>query len=242
MSKTWKEKIMETLRINKAMADRGLATRRQADELIKAGLVYINGQQAVLGDRVTESDILEIRDAEGTYTPDYEYIVYYKPKGIVTHSASGRQQEIKDISGYPDLFPVGRLDKESEGLLILTNDGRITERLLHPRFAHEKEYFVEFKGNFPKNGEQKLVKGIESEGEVLRAKRIELLTRKTVCITLTEGKHHQVRRMLEALGLEVITLKRTRIMGVYLGALKPGKARVLRGKALKAFLQDLHLK
>lgn len=228
-------------RINKEMARRGLSTRRRADELIQENLVFVNGKCAKLGQQVEESDTIEIRDVAGTYKIEYEYVVYYKPRGVVTHSAVGKQQEVSKVSGHPDLFPVGRLDKESEGLLLLTNDGRVTERLLHPRFAHEKEYLVEFKGNFPKNGEKKLLEGVKSEGEILTAKSLELLTRKTLNITLTEGKRHQVRRMLGALELEVEMLKRTRIMGIHLGALRPGQSRVLTGKALKGFLSDINL-
>lgn len=228
-------------RINKEMARRGLTTRRQADELIERELVFVNGKKAKLGQQVAHEDTIEIRDLAGTHTVEYQYVAYYKPRGVVTHSPVGKQKDVASTSGHPDLFPVGRLDKESEGLLVLTNDGRVTERLLHPRFAHEKEYLVEFKGRVPNGGEERLLKGITSEGEVLSAKNIELLTRKTLSITLTEGKRHQVRRMLGALGLEVTILKRTRIMGIHLGALKPGQSRALTGKALKGFLTDIGL-
>lgn len=228
-------------RINKAMAARGLCTRRQADELIAEGLVFVNGKKAVLGAQVMTEDLIEIRADEELYKPDYQYVAYYKPKGVVTHSATAKQRDVKGVSGFPDLFPVGRLDKDSEGLLILTNDGRVTERLLHPRFEHEKEYWVEFAGRFPKNGEERLTKGITSEGEMLKAKQVMVHDRKHVTLVLTEGKRHQVRRMLAVLGLEVAVLKRVRIMNVHLGALRPGKARKLTGKAMKGFLQDIGL-
>ncbi len=224
------------------MAHRGLCTRRKADELITAGVVFVNGKKAIIGARVSEDDTIEIRDLDNTYAVQYEYVVFYKPRGIVTHSAVSKQRDVAQVSGHPDLFPVGRLDKESEGLLMLTNDGRVTERLLHPRFAHEKEYQVEFSGHFPKNGEKKLLEGIVSDGETLTATGVEILNRKTVILTLTEGKHHQVRRMMASLGLEVTALKRTRIMGIHLGALRPGQSRVLTGKALKGFLTDIGLK
>lgn len=229
-------------RINKIMAHRGLCTRRKADELIALGVVFVNGKKATLGDKGTEDDTIEIRDPDNTYAPQHEYVVFYKPRGIVTHSPKGKQKDVSGVSGYPDLFPVGRLDRDSEGLLLLTNDGRVTERLLHPRFAHEKEYEVEFSGYFPKNGDTKLIQGIVSEGETLTATHVEVVNRKTVYITLTEGKRHQVRRMLAALGLEVTMLKRKRIMGIHLGALRPGQSRVLTGKALKGFLSDINLK
>lgn len=228
-------------RLNKAMAHRGLCTRRKADELIAAGVVFVNGKQAELGSKVSETDTIEIRDTGGIYQTEYQYVAYYKPKGIVTHSPVGKQKDVAKVSGYPDLFPVGRLDRESEGLMVLTNDGRVTERLLHPRFAHEKEYYVEYKGNFPKNGEQKLLEGIMSDGELLKATKVELPRRKILVMTLTEGKRHQVRRMLAALELEVEVLKRIRIMNINLGALRPGESRVLTGKALKGFLSDIGL-
>jgi pseudouridine synthase len=228
-------------RINKAMAHRGLCTRRKADELIQAGVVFVNGKPAKLGAQVSETDTIEIRDTGGLHTIVYEYVAYYKPKGIVTHSPVGKQKDVAKVSGFPHLFPVGRLDRESEGLLMLTNDGRVTERLLHPRFAHEKEYLIEYKGNFPKNGEKKLMEGIMSDGELLTATKVEFPRRKAMILTLTEGKRHQVRRMLAALELEVEVLKRTRIMGIHLGALRPGEARVLTGKALKGFLGDIGL-
>ena len=224
------------------MAARGLCTRRKADELITAGAVFVNGKQAVLGQQVGPEDHITLADQNAVVAAEeYEYVVYYKPRGVVTHSPVGKQKSIEKVSGYPHLFPVGRLDKESEGLLLLTNDGRVTERLLHPRYTHEKEYWVEFKGRFPKKGVEILLAGIVSLGETLTAKKVELLTRKTLVITLTEGKRHQVRRLLGALGLEVLTLKRTRVLGIYLGALRPGKSRALRGKALKGFLRDIGL-
>lgn len=228
-------------RINKEMARRGLTTRRQADTLIENEVVFVNGKKAKLGQQVSLTDTIEIRDVAGTHTIEYEYVAYYKPRGVVTHSPVGKQTDVASTSGHPDLFPVGRLDKESEGLLVLTNDGRVTERLLHPRFAHEKEYLVEFSGHFPKNGENKLLEGVMSEGEKLSASKVELLTRKTISLTLTEGKRHQVRRMLAGLDLEVVALKRTRIMGINIGALRPGQSRVLTGKALKGFLSDIGL-
>ncbi len=230
-----------TERLNKRMAALGLSTRRGADELIRQGLVFVNGKKAVLGKQVSEGDTIEVRDESGAYTKEYEYVAYYKPKGIVTHSPQGKQKDIQKVSGFPDLFPVGRLDKESEGLILLTNDGRITERLLHPRFAHEKEYRVEFTGRFPKRGEEQLLSGVMSEGELLKAKEVELLSRKEVRLVLTEGKRHEVRRMLAALGLTVERLQRTRIIGINLGALGPGGHRVLTGKALKGFKKDIGL-
>jgi 23S rRNA pseudouridine2604 synthase len=230
-----------TERLNKRMATLGLATRRGADELIRQGLVFVNGKEAVLGQQISEADQIEIRDESGAYREQYEYVAYYKPKGVVTHSPTGKQKDIRKVSGFPELFPVGRLDKDSEGLMMLTNDGRVTDRLLHPRFAHEKEYFVEFSGRFPKNGEKLLLAGISHKGELLIAKEVTLIDRKHITLVLTEGKRHEVRRMLATLGLEVIRLQRNRIINIRLGSLTPGNHRRLTGKALKAFKEDIGL-
>lgn len=236
------EKIEFPIRINRYLALRGLATRRSADELIVAGLVEINGQKAKLGDRVESTDRVDVvRDKKHT-AKTFTYVAYYKPRGIITHSAQEDESEIKDISPFPNLFPLGRLDKASEGLILLTDDGRVTERLLHPRFAHEKEYLVTVREKVLPQSRMTLENGIESEGELLMAKKVQALGPNTLVIILTEGKKHQIRRMLDAVHLTVEKLVRTRIMGIHLGALKPGQSRTLKGSARASFLKSIDLK
>ncbi|MDO8565869.1 MAG: pseudouridine synthase [Candidatus Moranbacteria bacterium] len=236
------EEITYPLRINRYLALRGLATRRGADELIALGLVKLNGKKAKLGDRIESTDVVEVVKDKKHKPKDFSYIVYYKPRGIITHSPQGEEQSIGDISGFPGLFPLGRLDKASEGLILLTDDGRVTDRLLHPRFAHEKEYLVTVREKIPSHAKMILLSGVENEEEMLTAKRIQILSPYTLVMVLTEGKRHQIRRMLDAVHLTVEKLVRTRVMGVHLGALKPGQSRILKGAARASFLKSIDLK
>ncbi|OGI22160.1 MAG: hypothetical protein A2808_04015 [Candidatus Moranbacteria bacterium RIFCSPHIGHO2_01_FULL_55_24] len=231
------------MRLNRFLALRGIATRRDVDKMIESGRVYLNGQVAKLGDRVAHADEnIEIHEARFRENKELRYVAYYKPRGIITHTPQAGEQDIQAVSGYPDLSPLGRLDKDSEGLIILTNDGRVTERLLHPRFEHEKEYIVSVNGKVTGRVRDTLLRGVLSEGEKLSAKKVDILDPATLSIILTEGKKHQVRRMLEAADLHVTRLVRVRIMNIHLGKLQPGQARELLGPARKSFLRDLGLK
>lgn len=234
------EQILFPIRINRYLALKGITTRRGADELIRSGSVRLNGRPAYLGDRVmSEADQIEIF-ADGN-EKDFIYVAYYKPRGIITHSPQGSERSIAEVAGFPGLFPVGRLDKDSEGLILLTDDGRVTERLLHPRFAHEKEYVVTVREKIASTAPGILKAGVRSDGERLNAKAVTLSGARTLSIVLTEGKKHQIRRMLAAVNLTVEELVRVRIMDIRLGALKPGKGRKLTGKAREAFLKSLGL-
>lgn len=228
------------LRINRYLALKGLVTRRDADKLIAAGSVRLNGKKAKLGDRVEASDTVEVVRG-GRASREYAYVAYYKPRGVITHSPQGDERSIGEISGFSGLFPIGRLDKASEGLIILTDDGRITDRLLHPRFAHEKEYVVTVREKIRSDAPKILEAGVINDGERLTAKKVEISSTHTLKIVLTEGKKHQVRRMLDVVHLTVERLVRTRIMGVHLGALRPGEGRTLHGLAKKSFLKGLTL-
>ncbi len=127
------------MRVNKFLADKGYATRKGADTLILDGKVFVNGAKAVLGMKVSEQDKVEVRGNK----KNIQYFAYYKPRGLLTSSAPEGEMDIKKSKIFPaPFFPVGRLDKDSEGLIIVTNDGRITERLLNPLHSHEKEYLV----------------------------------------------------------------------------------------------------
>ncbi len=237
-----KDEISFPIRINRYLALKGLCTRRGADELLRAGLVRLNGKPAHIGDRVTDvTDKVEV--LESGRKRDFEYIAYYKPRGVITHSPQRQRGEVSigEVSGFPGMFPVGRLDKESEGLILLTDDGRVTERLLHPRFAHEKEYEVTVRERIEATVPKLLKAGIRSEGERLTAKEVTITGSRTLSIVLTEGKKHQIRRMLDSAHLTVERLVRVRIMGIRLGALKPGKGRKLTGTARQAFLKGLGL-
>jgi len=215
------------MRINKYLALRKISTRRGADDLIVAKKVFINGKLAVLGSKVTETDKVEVKGGE---QKKYKYFAYNKPIGVETDSP----QE--------DLFPLGRLDKNSHGLLILTNDGRITDQLLNPKYFHEKEYVVRTLNKLRSSFKQKMEAGVKIEGQenyVTKKCKVKILSDFSFKIILTEGKKHQIRRMCSALFQEVADLKRERIMNIKLGNLKSGQMREIKGEELVNFLKSI---
>jgi 23S rRNA pseudouridine2604 synthase len=231
------------MRINRFLAKKQICTRREADELISAGKVTINGRTAVLGDKVGESDGVLVQD-DPRLKKEFAYLAYNKPRGIITHSPQKGEREIGAIINYPiKLFPVGRLDKDSSGLIILTNDGRITDRLLSPEYYHEKEYLVEVDRAMSPSFLKQMEKGIELEdGYITRPTKIKKIDSQKFTIILTEGKKHQIRRMCEALGRQIKELKRIRILNIDLGDLKPGKFRKIESNELGDFLNNLGMK
>lgn len=241
------------MRINKYLADKQYASRRKADELIQAGKVFINGKKAVLGDTVTETDKVEVKLTGKEVQP--VYYAYYKPVDVVTHSPQGDETDIKTIVApllkssekQLNLFPIGRLDKDSHGLLILTNDGRITGKLLDPEEYHEKEYIVETRERLPLNFQLRMEQGVvieDGNGKKFKTKPciVHILGDRKFSIILTEGKKRQIRRMTEAVGPHVVDLKRIRIMNIELGHLSPNSIRKIKGEELEEFLSELGVK
>ncbi len=226
------------MRINKYLAHEQYCTRRGADELIAARKVLINGKPAQLGDKVYQNDHVEVR-----FRPrKYRYYAYHKPRGVITHSPQGDEESIEDISPIEGVFPIGRLDKDSYGLIILTDDGRITDALLNPEREHEKEYEVSTKDAVTPGFAAKMEQGVDIGGYVTRPCRVKLLGSRKFLITLTEGKKHQIRRMCGAFGHSATQLKRVRIMNVSLGNLRPNESRPLEGAELKTFLKSIGIK
>lgn len=222
---------------------KGYATRRDADTLVEKKKVLINGRLANVGDKVQETDAVEVRT--GARPKTYVYLAFNKPAGMDTHREGTDTKSILDM--IPDdlsrlgLFPVGRLDKASHGLIILTNDGRITDRLLNPKHVHEKTYDVRTKLPLRSSFKEKMEGGVNIEGYMTRPAKVDILGENRFRITLTEGKSHQVRRMVVALHNEVADLGRTRIMNVKLGPMKLGGYRALEGAELSQFLSSLGL-
>ena len=223
------------MRINRYLAWKKYATRREADELIRAGKVSVNGKPAVIGETVRESDIVEVRE----WPREYRYYAFNKPRGVITHSPQGEEKAIADITKLKGVFPIGRLDKDSYGLIILTDDGRLTDTLLNPEHGHEKEYEVTTLAELPHYFKGKMEHGVDIGGYVTKPCKIEMLGKKKFTIALTEGKKHQIRRMCGALGQSAEELKRIRIMNIELGALRPGEHRTIKGAELDAFLSAL---
>lgn len=228
------------MRINQYLARQNHATRRGADELIAKKKVFINGRLAVLGDKVDEGDAVEVR---GAAPKNYAYFAYHKPRGVVTHSAEDDQEDIADKIGKKlgNVFPVGRLDRDSYGLIILTNDGRITDRLLNPDKKHDKEYHVRTREKLRDSFKKHMEAGVDIGGYITKPAKVKLLGDASFSITLTEGKKHQIRRMVDALHNMTVELKRVRVMNIELGKLAPGQYRPIEGAELSAFLKNLGL-
>jgi 23S rRNA pseudouridine2604 synthase len=223
------------VRINKYLAVEQYCTRRGADELVAAGRVLINGIPAVLGAVVQQGDTVEVRFRP----PKRRYFAYHKPRGVITHSPQEDEEDIAALVQMPGLFPIGRLDKDSYGLIILTDDGRITDALLNPDRVHEKEYEVSTRDALPASFKRDMERGVDIGDYKTKPCTVEIIGKRKFSITLTEGKKHQIRRMCGAFGMSAIELKRVRIMNIELGSLKPGELRPLKGTELAVFLQTL---
>lgn len=228
------------IRINKYLAEKGICSRREADKLIEEGKVTINGKKAKLGETVERNDEIQIEDS----TKELVYIAYNKPVGIVTNCPQKGETAILDVLKLKhEVFPVGRLDKDSHGLILLTNDGRMTGRLLSPRNYHEKEYEVEVDRRLKDSHLVQLRNGITLDGGFITKKcKIKKINDYTFSIILTEGKNRQIRRMCAALGYDVVDLRRTRIMNIRLESLPEGHYKILSGEKLEELLFELGLK
>ncbi len=227
------------MRINKYLAHEGISTRRGADELIARGKVLVNGRVATLGEKINRGDEVTLR---GTSSPKkYLYFAYNKPIGVITHSPQLGEKDIKQ-SVPMDVFPVGRLDKDSSGLIILTNDGRVTDRLLNPEHEHDKEYRVRTSEPLRESFKKSMESGVDIEGYLTKPCTVRKTGPKSFVITLTEGKKHQIRRMVAALHNTVEELERTRILNIRLDNLAPGAWRPIEGKELETFLAKIGMK
>ncbi len=236
------EKITYPIRINRYLALNNYCSRREADILIERKVVQINGKIAQLGDKVNEGDRVEVDTRKRDAFKNYRYFAYNKPRGIITHSPQGNEKSIQQVAGLPaDVFPVGRLDKDSHGLILLTNDGRVTDKLLNPEYEHEKEYIVRVDKNLKNIFLKVFANGIQLEDFKTKECRTEKIDDFTFRTVLTEGKKHQIRRMCAAEGYAVQDLKRVRVMNIKLGSLKMGQSREIKGTELDELLKQLHL-
>lgn len=227
------------IRINKYLALKNYSTRNGADDLIKRGLIKINGRKAVLGDKVNEKDIVEVLD-KGIKN-NLVYYAYNKPMGISTNPEPRVKDILKAVKFPQKVFPVGRLDKDSHGLIILTNDGRITDKLLSPKYSHEKEYIVKTEKPFTDNFLNNLQNGVHFDSILTKKCKAWRKNKNTFYIVLTEGKKRQIRRMCQALHHKVIDLKRIRIMNIELGKILDNQYREIKDEELNKFLKLLNL-
>jgi 23S rRNA pseudouridine2605 synthase len=234
---------MEPLRLQKYLADRGVASRRKCEEYIAAGLIKVNGKVVTeMGTKVDPSkDTVEVDPSIAeTQEQELTYIMLYKPVGYIC-SVTGPEEPkimelVKDVEQR--IFPVGRLDKDSSGLLLMTNDGRFAYKLTHPKFEKEKEYEVAVSDDIPEGALDKLRDGLSIMGQKTRPADIKRIAPNKFRITIREGKNRQIRRMVQKVGLHVMALKRIRIGGVWLRKLKPGEWKPLKPEDVEKLMVD----
>lgn len=213
--------MAELMRLQKYLSRAGICSRRKAEEYIEKGFIKINGETATIGQSVDpDKDKVELLD---DVVEENKKLVYYKlnkPRGIVTTCVSKGETGIMDIVDIPTrVFPIGRLDKETTGLILLTNDGRLANYLMHPRYNHEKEYIVETFGPIADKDIQTMRDGIFILGSYTKKAKVERLSSGKFSITISEWKNRQIRRMVEYVGGTVKKLKRVRIENIQLGDL-----------------------
>jgi 23S rRNA pseudouridine2605 synthase len=216
------------MRLNAYLARSGVASRRRADELIKAGRVRINGARGELNTVVGSRDVVEV-DGQRVRLQKLTYVLLHKPAGVVTTARDphGRKTVVDLIGRRPGVVPVGRLDADTTGALLLTNDGPLAHRLAHPRYQVDKVYVAEVEGRPGREALRQLAEGVELEdGRTSRA-RVRLLGPGRVELVIHEGRKHQVKRMLESVGHRVVSLHRSRYAGLTADDQAAGKAREL---------------
>lgn len=222
-----------SINLNKYISSTGICSRREAERFITEGRVTINGKPTRLGNRVHEGDVVKIDGKPLKAKPKTIYIALNKPVGIVCTTDSKERKNIVKFVGHPQrLFPIGRLDKPSEGLIFLTNDGDIVNKILRAGNNHEKEYIVSVDKTFDERFMKRMSNGIPILGTVTKKCKVERVNDTTFKIILVQGLNRQIRRMCEYLGYNVTKLKRTRIMNVTLGNLKVGEWRELTSKEM----------
>ena len=230
----------DSRRLNKAISDSGYCSRRQADKFIEQGLVTINNQVASLGERVMPNDIIKVKNTTITKSENLIYIALNKPLGITCTTDRRIDGNVVDFINHKErIFHIGRLDKPSEGLLLMTNDGDIVNKILRAGNQHEKEYVVKVDRRITDSFIKRMESGVPILDTITKKCKVEKIGRFVFKITLIQGLNRQIRRMCEHLGYEVETLKRKRIMNIELGELPVGKWRYLTEKELKDLKQSL---
>ncbi|MBQ9504555.1 MAG: pseudouridine synthase [Lachnospiraceae bacterium] len=221
---------MDEVRLNKYLSDAGYCSRREADRLIGAGRVTIDGHRAELGCKVTGRELIEVDSRPVDIKNNKVLLAYYKERGIVcsTVDQGGEHNSITERINYPlRIYPVGRLDKDSEGLILMTNDGSLVNKILKGAGGHEKEYEVVVDAPLTDEAIAAMeAGGLELvEGRLSRPCVVTRTGERSFRVILTEGMNRQIRRMCQAFGLEVLSLKRIRFMDIELDGLKPGEYR-----------------
>ena len=228
-------------RLNKFVADSGYCSRREADRLIAEGRVQVDGRPGALGDRVLPGMRVTVDGQSLSGRGEKVYIALNKPAGVVCTTDPREPMNVVDYLDYPiRIFPVGRLDKDSEGLLLMTSDGEIINRILRAAGGHEKEYEVEIDRPVTKEFVEKMSAGVSILDTVTLPCRVRRTGERSFNIILVQGLNRQIRRMCEALGCNVVRLRRIRIMNIRLGAMRPGQWRELSEEELSGLMERLN--
>lgn len=227
-------------RLNKYIADSGYCSRREADRLISEGRVRLDGRVGALGDRVLPGMDVTVDGKRLSCEGEKVYLLLNKPMGIVCTADPREPMNVVDYLAYPRrVFPVGRLDKDSEGLLLLTNDGEIVNRILRAAGGHEKEYEVRIDRPVTPEFVRQMSQGVPILDTVTLPCRVRRTGERSFNIVLVQGLNRQIRRMCEALGANVTHLRRVRIMNLRLGKLQPGQWRELTEEELAGLMERL---
>lgn len=229
----------EEIRLNKFLSDSGYCSRREADRLIDGGKVTVNHEIAVMGQKVTLKDIVKVNGQIISREEEQIVIAFNKPVGVECTTDTGNPDNIVDYIGYPKrIYPIGRLDKNSQGLILLTNDGALVNHILKASNYHEKEYVVTVDKPIDDEFVQKMSSGVEILNQVTRPCKVTKVNKHTFHIVLTQGLNRQIRRMCEVLGYKVQKLKRIRIMNIYLGNLPRGAYRDVTDEELAQITKE----
>jgi 23S rRNA pseudouridine2604 synthase len=228
----------EEIRLNKFLSDSGFCSRREADRLIEGRKVTVNHETAVMGQKVTLKDIVKVNGQLVTREEEQIVIAFNKPVGIECTTDAGNPDNIVDYIGYSKrIYPIGRLDKNSQGLILLTNDGTLVNHILKAANYHEKEYVVTVDKPIDNEFVLKMSSGVEILNQVTRPCKVTKVNKHTFQIILTQGLNRQIRRMCESLGYKVQKLKRIRIMNVHLGSLPMGQYRNVTDEELSQMMK-----
>lgn len=230
----------DSKRLNKAISDSGFCSRRQADRYIEQEKVIVNGKVATLGDRAMPGDVIEVDGKPITKNEHLVYLALNKPVGITCTTDRRIDGNVVDFIGHEErIFHIGRLDKPSEGLLLMTNDGDIVNKILRAGNEHEKEYIVKVDRRITDVFINRMENGVPILETVTKKCKVEKVGRYVFKIVLIQGLNRQIRRMCEYLGYEVVELKRTRIMNIQLGNLELGVSRDLTTEELNGLKNSL---
>ncbi len=224
----------EGKRINKYLSEAGFTSRREADKLLEEGRITVNGVTAVMGQKVTEEDVILVDGKKVEPKTDHVYLAFNKPKGIETTTNEDVPGNIISYIKYPRrIFPVGRLDKDSSGLILMTSDGDIVNKILRGSNNHDKEYIVTVNRLITPEFISGMENGVPILGQVTKKCKAEKISTRSFRIILTQGLNRQIRRMCEYFGYRVVSLRRVRIMNIKLGSLGEGEIRELSPKEMQ---------